>query len=1083
MNMHCAQNVTAETELRHLAAIPYLIVSPSSNSPIIGIYQDSLLGSYQITRQNLEFTPREAMNLLMMFSRVDTKKLSAAAAANGGKIRCFDVISQIMPPLTLRYKTKLFEEEPNQTVATSNHVLEIRNGEYVRGQMEKGVLGSGSKGILHRICNDFGNMACSDFIDNLQNIVTEYMKQSSYSVGISDLIADNKTQEKIVEEITKQKREVQMLIDKVQLGIFENNTANSNAVEFEKQVNSILNKAVDKAGKLGRDNLDSNNRFVTIVKCGSKGSTLNISQMISCLGQQNVDGKRIPYGFDSRTLPHFTKFDDSPGARGFIENSYINGLSPSELFFHAMAGRIGLIDTAVKSVTWETPIVIIENDKPVYIEIGRWIDSKLDNAAIEDIERHTEKNMELLNLSDAVYIPTTDEHGNVTWGELTAVTRHDPGERLYNVKTLGGRTVTVAESKSLLIWNSETKEFREMNSPDVKVGDYVPVTAELCSPPVELKYIDLSSYLPKNEYVYGKDFNKACSMMLNAMENRQKIPEGWWNSNNGVSFTLPYNKKSSLQRTMHRSNIDNIKDGYIYPYHAQRVETFIPELFELNEENGIFIGLFLAEGNVYNGSINITNNNKNIRDFVKNWFNKHSISFKERERINKIGGLTTTICGHSSILSTFITKFVGHGSHNKHVPTESFIAPESFIVGLLNGYYSGDGTISKNSIDVGSASSRLIEGISMLCSRLGIFGKVFKTQLKKNNLNTQNIRPSYRFRISAKWGKLFTDKIQLLEENKQLKMKSISWRHNHMNFPTQNNVVMDKITSIEIIGTENHPKLYDVTVPSTLNFCAANGLQLRDTSSTGYIQRRLIKGLEDLKVEYDMTVRNSKGKIIQFTYGDDGADTVRIESQVLPLGGMSLEDIFLFYDFALDDAATKLIFTKATASKVNAEKEELKAKCANYINRMTEYRDIIVKNVFKYKNEYDVKMPVAFSHIITNVQGQMMLGANSLVDISPMTAFAMIEQNFNKLKKLRYAQPNLLFEIMYYYYLNPRDLLLVKRFNRHALIVLLEQINLMYKRSLVNPGEMVGIIAGQSIGEPTTQMTLNKRLLRTGGTI
>ena len=71
--------------------------------------------------------------------------------------------------------------------------------------------------------------------------------------------------------------------------------------------------------------------------------------MISCLGQQNVDGKRIPYGFDSRTLPHYTKFDDAPNARGFVENSYISGLTAPELFFHAMGGRIGLIDTAVKT--------------------------------------------------------------------------------------------------------------------------------------------------------------------------------------------------------------------------------------------------------------------------------------------------------------------------------------------------------------------------------------------------------------------------------------------------------------------------------------------------------------------------------------------------------------------------------------------------------------------------------------------------------------------------------------------------------------------------------------------------------------
>ena len=102
-------------------------------------------------------------------------------------------------------------------------------------------------------------------------------------------------------------------------------------------------------GKIGKKSLDKNNRFVIMVNAGSKGSSLNIAQMISCLGQQNVGGKRIPYGFENRTLPHYTKYDDSPEARGFVESSFIQGLTPEELFFHAMGGREGLIDTAVKT--------------------------------------------------------------------------------------------------------------------------------------------------------------------------------------------------------------------------------------------------------------------------------------------------------------------------------------------------------------------------------------------------------------------------------------------------------------------------------------------------------------------------------------------------------------------------------------------------------------------------------------------------------------------------------------------------------------------------------------------------------------
>jgi DNA-directed RNA polymerase beta' subunit len=1077
MNMHMPQNVLAETELRHLAAIPYQMISPANNSPIIGIFQDSLLGSYRITRSTVSFTPRDAMNLLMMYPKVDTKALREAATQgkskkSQGKLTSFDVLSQITPPLTMIYKTKLFED--GEDYATSN------NGKYIRGQLEKSVLGSTSKGILHRICNDFGNMACANYNDDLQNIITEYMKSSSYSVGISDLIADKTTQQKISQVILTQKSEVQALVDKVHLGTFENNTANTSNAEFESSVNNILNKATEQAGKIGRTSLSANNRFLMIVNSGSKGTLINISQMISCLGQTNVDGKRIPYGFDNRTLPHFHKYDDSPGARGFIENSYISGLSAPELFFHAMGGRIGLIDTAVKSVAWNTPIVLIDHGTPVYIEIGKWIDQQLDNTVQkENVQHFTERNMELLNLpNNTVYVPTTDEDGHITWGEITAITRHDPGDQVYEIKTQAGKNVIVTESKSLLIWNPETQKLKEMLTPDIKVGDCVPVNGELCEPPIVLQSIDVSKHLSKSEFVYGTEFYKAKDMMQSAMQDRIKIPANWWNQQNGKEFTLPYTKKSALQRALTQcaANLEHVEPGFVYPYHACRKDTRIPDQFALNEENGIFIGLFLAEGNCNGSQTMLTNNNEDIRAFVREWFDKHHISYQEKSRMNKIGGTTTTISGRSSILSKFLTAIVGHKAENKHVPTDAFIAPEPFIVGLLNGYFSGDGSISKNSIDVGSASPRLIEGVAMLCSRLGIFGKVSKSQLKSNNLNTKHIKPSYRLRICSQWGLQFAKKIPLLEKAKMAKLQAIKWTKTHRNFQTYNNVILDPIVEINVMGVENHPKMYDLTIPSTLNFGLANGLQVRDTSTTGYIQRRLIKGLEDLKVEYDMTVRNSKGKIIQFAYGDDGFDSIRVENQTLPLVGMSVEDIYMQYDIiGANDQESELlsIYTKGAISRAKKQKPECRARCQAYIKKMLDARDDIVKSVFKNKNENVVRLPVAFQNIITNIQGQMGLSANSTVDLTPQEAFHLIEDNLVKINQYPFAPVSPLFEILYYFYLNPKDLLVNRRFHRKALIVLLETIALKHKEAIVNPGEMAGVIAGQSIGEPTTQLTLN----------
>ena len=103
----------------------------------------------------------------------------------------------------------------------------------------------------------------------------------------------------------------------------------------------------------------------------------------------------------------------------------------------------------------------------------------------------------------------------------------------------------------------------------------------------------------------------------------------------------------------------------------------------------------------------------------------------------------------------------------------------------------------------------------------------------------------------------------------------------------------------------------------------------------------------------------------------------------------------------------------------------------------------------------------------------MGLNANSAVDLTPFEAFQLIEENFEKMNSIRHAPLTKLFEVMYYFYLSPKELLVNKRFHRKALITLLDMISLKHKEALVHPGEMVGVIAGQSIGEPTTQLTLN----------
>lgn len=145
------------------------------------------------------------------------------------------------------------------------------------------------------------------------------------------------------------KRKVRKVIRRTQLGNLKQQPGKSTIESFEMVVNARLNSARDDSGKIVLDALAPTNRLKNMVEAGSKGSNLNISQIMSCVGQQNVEGKRIPFGFNRRTLPHFVKDDFGPESRGFVENSYLVGLTPSEFYFHAMGGREGVIDTAVKT--------------------------------------------------------------------------------------------------------------------------------------------------------------------------------------------------------------------------------------------------------------------------------------------------------------------------------------------------------------------------------------------------------------------------------------------------------------------------------------------------------------------------------------------------------------------------------------------------------------------------------------------------------------------------------------------------------------------------------------------------------------
>jgi DNA-directed RNA polymerase beta' subunit len=944
MNIHMPQSHQARNELKYIANVQYQIIGMNDSSPIIGCQQDALSGAYMLTEPTTKLYGWEVANILCNTSSTTKFKIKMTEQYTG-----HEIFSHIIP------------EGINITNRSGGNMLQITDGKLLSGYLNDSALSFKKNSIIHFIWDKYGPYKTKNFIDDAQRLVLNYLLIRGQSVGLGDTIISKDMKEKIKQIVSNK-----ILASKHQITQFENDNDQTSVELIESSLSSNLDDVQSNIGQILMSYLKSDNFFWCAAKpnSGAKGSLVNIAQMIGVLGQNNVDSLRIKKKIEGRTLIFWHKDDDTPEARGFIKSSYFTGLTSAEFVYNTMAGREGLIDTAIKSITRETPIIIIENKIPKYVLIGEWIDEHLVNNK-NKVQYMEEQNMEIMDLIDGVYIPTIDYDGNVSWGEISAITRHDPGDELYEIKTYSGRSVIVTASKSLLVWNEHTTQFKEMLTTDIKIGNCVPVTCELNQPSNVVLHIDKLS---------------------------------------------------------------------------------------LTENNGILIGLFLAD------AISISQNtiiikNDNIIQFINSWLDNNS--------------------HHATYIASFLSNLVNNNLENKYIPSEAFVASEPFIIGLLNGYCSINSFITDETITITAKNKRLIEGINMLCSRIGIFGIVYTTIITSDNST-----PLYGLDITAQWGKIFSDKITLLDENKNKKIKENKWSLKHNVIKTFNNVVLDPIIEINIVSIKEHPKVYDLTIPSTFNFGLANGLQVRDTAQTGYIQRQLIKGLEDLIIKYDGTNRNAKGLIIQIVFGENGinqACQTELLFKILTMDNKTLADKLTFNPEQLKklEKITKL-----------SNKELTKYNTAHF-NKLKyfrdEMRDIQMKSTMHYKSLGDkFAAPVNLFRITQDYSNNKVH-----LELTPAEIHDAIENFLAKYENrlivsmketdvyIKKDDRNFKFllEVALNEYLAPVKCIFEYGLSRKEFLAMMDEIQLNFTKAIVEPGEMVGIVAAQSIGEPTSQMS------------
>ncbi|ONH68651.1 DNA-directed RNA polymerase II subunit RPB1 [Cyberlindnera fabianii] len=345
MNLHVPQSEETRAELMNICAVPLQIVSPQSNKPCMGIVQDTLCGVRKMTLRDSFIEYDQMMNICYWIPEWDgvipPPTILKPKPLWTGK----QMLSMTIPK---GIHLQRFDEGTTMLSPKDNGML-IVDGQILFGVVDKKTVGATNGGLIHTVMREKGPRSCADLFGNIQKVVNFWLLHNGFSIGIGDTIADASTMKEITEAIAIAKEKVEEVTLEAQQNKLTAKHGMTLRESFEDNVIRYLNEARDKAGRSAEVNLKGLNNVKQMVSAGSKGSFINIAQMSACVGQQSVEGKRIAFGFADRTLPHFSKDDYSPESKGFVENSYLRGLTPQEFYFHAMGGREGLIDTAVKT--------------------------------------------------------------------------------------------------------------------------------------------------------------------------------------------------------------------------------------------------------------------------------------------------------------------------------------------------------------------------------------------------------------------------------------------------------------------------------------------------------------------------------------------------------------------------------------------------------------------------------------------------------------------------------------------------------------------------------------------------------------
>ncbi|XP_077482360.1 DNA-directed RNA polymerase III subunit RPC1 isoform X1 [Stigmatopora argus] len=361
MNLHLPQTEEAKAEALVLMGTKANLVTPRNGEPLIAAIQDFLTAGYLLTLKDTFFDRSKACQIIAsILVGIDEKVKIALPHPSIMKPMALwtgkQIFSLILKPskespvkANLRTKGKQYCGKGEDLCHNDSYVV-IHNSELMCGSMDKSTLGSGSKNnIFYILLRDWGQLEAANAMSRLARLAPAYLSNRGFSIGIGDVTPGQGLLKAKQDLLDEGYHKCDEYIEALQTGKLQQQPGCTAEETLEALILRELSVIRDRAGSACLRELDKSNSPLIMALCGSKGSFINISQMIACVGQQAISGSRVPDGFENRSLPHFEKHSKLPAAKGFVADSFYSGLTPTEFFFHTMAGREGLVDTAVKT--------------------------------------------------------------------------------------------------------------------------------------------------------------------------------------------------------------------------------------------------------------------------------------------------------------------------------------------------------------------------------------------------------------------------------------------------------------------------------------------------------------------------------------------------------------------------------------------------------------------------------------------------------------------------------------------------------------------------------------------------------------